>query len=526
MIRTCFVGLILFLTLAGSADAQLISEAAKVRLELQSPHESLRTYLLAMQPENGKVSVAAQTIDFRDINSASAQRTLTKQLKRILDARGLIVNIDHVPRDPEYVDTNSGGNVFYPFLEKEPRIYLDKVESEWRISRFTVSTIPEMYEQLYPYGIDKLVDALPHNGPKFLGYELWQVIGLLVLVVVGIGVGWLLGTVLLWIFGRFFRGWGAYKETAAIIRRAVRPMTLVIGFTITLLFLPALQLPVVSSSIVLSTTQGIIAICIIVIVFRLSDLAWFRLHQRAVETESPLDDALIPLAEKAVKFLIVLAGLFLLLQTWGLDVTALIAGLSIGGVALAFAAQDTIGNLFGSAMIFVDRPFKIGDWIKVDGQDGNVEEIGFRSTRIRTFANSLLTIPNGRLADMTVDNMGLRGIRRYTTTLGLQYNTPPDKVEKFVEQMRKIVWEHPKTVKHEDRILIYFHAYDASSLNVMVYLYFEVGTWREELDARHELNVSFLRLASDLGVSYAFPTRSIHIDSMPPNLAPPPPTQV
>ena len=140
----------------------------------------------------------------------------------------------------------------------------------------------------------------------------------------------------------------------------------------------------------------------------------------------------------------------------------------IGGLALAFAAQDTISNIFGSAMIFIDRPCNIGDWVKVDGQDGTVEEIGFRSTRIRTFANSLLSIPNGRLASMTVDNMGLRGMRRYSTTLGLQYDTPPDKMEKFVEGVRKIVWEHPKTVKHEDRILIYFHTYDASSLNVMV----------------------------------------------------------
>lgn len=525
MKRLFLVGLLLFVAVATDSTAQKISEAAKVRLELASPHETMRTYLLAMQPENDKVSIASQTIDFRDVNSASGRRRITKQLKRVLDARGLIVRMDNVPRDGDYIDSASGGNVYYPFPENEPRIYLSKEDKGWRFSRFTVSTVPEMYEEMYPYGIDKIVDALPHNGPKVLGYELWQVVGFIVLVVVGIGVGWVLGVVLLWIFGRFFSAWGAKEQTGAIIARAVRPMTLALGFGLVLMFLPSLQLPVESSRVVLFATQGVIGICIILIVFRLSDLVWFRLHQRADETESPLDDALIPLAEKAVKFLIVLTGLFILLQTWGLDVTALLAGISIGGVALAFAAQDTIRNIFGSAMIFVDRPFNIGDWVKVDGQDGTVEEIGFRSTRIRTFANSLLTIPNGRLADMTVDNMGLRGMRRYTTTLGLQYDTPPAKVEEFVERVRKIIWEHPKTVKHEDRILIFFHAYDASSLNVMVYLYFEVPTWREELDARHQLNVSFLELAHELGVSYAFPTQTIHIDSMPPNLTPPPPTQ-
>ena len=126
---------------------------------------------------------------------------------------------------------------------------------------------------------------------------------------------------------------------------------------------------------------------------------------------------------------------------------------------------------------------------------------------------------------MTVDNMGLRGMRRYSTTLGLQYDTPPEKMEKFVEGVRKLVWEHPNTVKHEDRILIYFHTYDASSLNVMVYIYFDVPTWREELDARHQLNVQFLELAHELGVSYAFPTRTIHVDSMPANLVSQPPPQ-
>ena len=316
MRRALAVGLILF-AFVGITEAQKISDAAKVRLERDSPHSTLRTYLLAMQPENNKISVAAQTIDFRDVNNASGRRKLTKQLKRILDARGLIIKMDNVPRDPDYIDTVSGGNVYYPFPEKEPRIYLSKEEKGWHISRFTVSTIPEMYEEMYPYGIDRIVDALPHNGPKVLGYELWQVIGFFVLILVGLGVGWILGSVLLWVFGRFFTAWGAAGETGDIIHRAVRPMTLALGFSITLMFLPSLQLPVETSRVVLFATQGVIGICLIMIVFRLSDLIWFRLHQRAEATESPLDDALIPLTEKATKFLIVLIGLFLLLQTWG-----------------------------------------------------------------------------------------------------------------------------------------------------------------------------------------------------------------
>ena len=268
------------------------------------------------------------------------------------------------------------------------------------------------------------------------------------------------------VFGLFFRRWGAKENTGDIIHKAVRPLAFGFAFYVTHQLLPLLQLPVKLSRPILFSAEGLVAICGIMVVFRLSDLVWFRLHQKADETESPMDDALVPLIEKAGKFLIVLAGLIILLQEWGFNITALLAGVSIGGVALAFAAQDTIKHLFGSAMIFIDRPFHIGDWIKVGDQEGTVEAIGFRSTRIRTFANSVLYVPNGKLADTNIDNYGLRHIRRYKTYLGLQYDTPPEKMEAFVQGLRKIVAEHPLTVNEEGKTHIYFNSYEASSLNI------------------------------------------------------------
>ena len=516
MIRSRAILILAVLLSLGTATAQKQDlPHAKVRLERDNPHETVRTFLSSLQPERDRIDLAIKTINFADVPQVAKQKQLARHLKAVLDGRGLIVEMDKVPRNEDYVDSISDGNIYVLFPDKEPRIYLAKTGKVWTFSRITVSYIPEMYGELYPWGLDRLVQLLPHDGPKVFGLELWQIIGLFLLIAIGTLIGWLLGNILLWIFGRFFLTWGAKGETGAIIHKAIRPVAFAIGFYLTKVLMPALLLPVEASRLIIFGLDGLMVICFISIVYRLSDLIWFRLRQRADDTESQLDDALVPLTERATKFVIILVGLIFLLQSWDFNVTALLAGVSIGGVALAFAAQNTIANLFGSAMIFFDRPFQIGDWIRVDGKDGTVEAIGFRSTRVRTFENSLMSIPNGRLADASVDNYGLRVYRRYRTMLGLEYDTPPEKVEEFVEGLRRVVMEHPHTVKDPDRLLIYFNEYAAFSLNILVYIFFETPTWRDELHARHELNVAFLKLAKEVGVSYAFPTQTLHVDSMP-----------
>ena len=497
---------------AASGIAQVADVAqVKVRLERANPHESVRTFLLALQPENNMVTLATETIDFRDVRTAKERRQLARQLKMIMDGRGLIVIMDDIPRDADYVDSATGGNVYYLFPEKEPRIFLVKKGNLWKFSRETVGYTEEMFEELYPYGLDEIVDLMPHDWPQIFEIDSWKLLGLLILVVVSLLIGWALSAIGLWLFGLFFRRWGS-EETKAIIYKAIRPLAFGIAFYIAEGTLPLLQLPVTLSRPLLFGFSGVVIVACIALVYRLSNLVWFRLHQRADRTENAMDDALVPLVERSGKFLIVLGGLVVLLQSWEINITAVLAGVSIGGVALAFAAQDTIKHLFGSAMIFIDRPFHVGDWIVVGDKEGTVEAIGFRSTRIRSFYNSLLYVPNGKLADMNIDNMGMRRYRRYKTFLGLQYDTPADKVQAFVDGVRKIIADHPHTVKEKGRTHVYFNAYSASSLDILVWCFFDVPEWSDELVAREELNLSFLRLADELGVSYAFPTRTVHIE--------------
>ena len=238
------------------------------------------------------------------------------------------------------------------------------------------------------------------------------------------------------------------------------------------------------------------------------------LYEIASKTDNSLDNQLVEVFIKAAKLFITFIGILLTLQNLGIHVTSLVAGLGIGGLAFALAAKDTIANLFGFTTILIDRPFKVGEFIRIGDLEGVVENLGLRSTRIRTFYKSLVSIPNLVVANEKIDNMGQRICRRTRTTLGLTYGTSPEKLEAFCEKVKAIIQAHPQTA--EDQIYVYFCEYGASSLNILVYFYHQVIDWQEELNARHEIFLSILKMAKELNVQFAFPTQSLHIESLPP----------
>ena len=174
------------------------------------------------------------------------------------------------------------------------------------------------------------------------------------------------------------------------------------------------------------------------------DVIQIILLKRAEKTEGKFDDLLAPLVCRSLKILIVIIGILSIAEILKLPITSLIAGLGIGGIALAMAAKDTVANVFGSLTVLVDRPFSIGDWIKVSDIEGTVEHVGFRSTRVRTFDCSLVTVPNSLLVTAIVDNMGLRPLRRYKFYLGLVYETSSENVEKVLQKV--CVKSSPKTL--------------------------------------------------------------------------------
>jgi MscS family membrane protein len=244
-------------------------------------------------------------------------------------------------------------------------------------------------------------------------------------------------------------------------------------------------------------------------VFRLIDLVGAFLHKKAEKTASRFDDLLVPLLTKSLKAVAVCVGIVMFAEVFDKKLTGLLGGLGIGGAALAFASKDALGNFFGSITVLADRPFEIGDWVIVAGVEGSVETVGVRSTRIRTFYNSVITVPNSLLTTAVVDNMGRRRFRRIKTTIGVEYNTTPDQMAAFCEGIRELIRRHPYTRK--DYYHVYFNDFGASSLDIMLYCFVECPDWSIELRERERLMLDIVRLAERLNVSFAFPTRTLHM---------------
>ncbi len=252
------------------------------------------------------------------------------------------------------------------------------------------------------------------------------------------------------------------------------------------------------------------ALGILVATYQAIDFVFLYFERKAARSSNKFDDILVPLIRKSVKAFVIAIGVITIGDSLTLDIKGILAGMGIIGLGLSLAAKDTLSNLFGSLTVLLDRPFRIGDWVVIDGHiEGIIEEVGLRSCRVRTFYNSLITLPNGRLANAPVDNFGRRQYRRLSTVLSVQYDTPPEKIEAFCEGIRQIILQHPHTRK--DYYHVYLSEMAASGLNIMVYMFFSVPNWAQELQERHRLLMDILRLAAEMGVQFAFPTQTLHV---------------
>lgn len=492
-------------------------------VELSTPYKTLETHLSNLQKDNYNPKKAAKALRIEERTEKEA-RDLAIKLKKIMDVRTLYVIMANVPREPDYVDTASGKHI-YVLFESAPAIYLKKYGDEWLYSMSTVEAIPEMYDRYVPFEIDFLTSILPDFFfNDFLGMQIWKYFALILLIIASA----LLYFVFNWIFGYFLIRIARRLPFKNIADKFIAPIAHPLSFLIIVIFLsivvPMLGLPVNLGLVFSYLFKVLIPLTVTIIAYRLADLFGDFLSTLASKTKTTIDDNLIPLARKTIKVFVVAFGAVFILENVNIPVTPLLAGISIGGLAFALAAQDTVKNFFGSVTIFTDQPFEVGDWIVFDNNEGMVEEVGIRSTRIRTFYNSLVSIPNGRLADMTVDNMGRRQYRRYMTKISVTYDTDPDSINLFVEGLRRIVENHPQTWK--DYSQIHLNDFADSSIQILFYIFFEVPDWTAELEARHEVLYEITKLAKALDVRFAYPTSTLHVENFPgrESLTPPPPS--
>ena len=246
------------------------------------------------------------------------------------------------------------------------------------------------------------------------------------------------------------------------------------------------------------------------VILRSIDFVGYKLKNKALETESKVDDQLIPFAIDLAKVIsIVLGAVMILGDVFDVNITALVTGLGIGGVAFALASKESLENLLGSFTIFFDKPFTVGDTVTLGGVTGTVEKVGFRSTRIRTFDKSVVTVPNKNIISTELDNLGARPVRRVKFNIGLTYDTSVDNIKSIVKDIQSLIDDHPMT-NQDGRVR--FLNFGASSLDIMVLYYVNSPDWEVLIDAQQKINYDIIDIVNKYKCEFAFPSTSVYIE--------------
>lgn len=484
-------------------------ETGRHKFSLASPYEAVLTHLYFLQEKNYHPDSAAMVLNIQNPNSADAQDKAIA-LKQFLDGAGYFIDLDALPHDPDYLDSASRQHRFV-LLSAEPEIFLYKKARGWVYSWTTVQAIDKLHKRIYPFGTLKWLPAWSQK--PFLGLHLWQYLGILIFVVFTFMLHKLLTKFIERMLDSLLNRMVKGANVRVFFTKAARPMSLLFLFLVLNAVFPVLQFSLEVNWWVVTGLQVMIPIYAMLIAIQIVNLVMAYLQARAADTRNQYDDQLIPMLRNLLKGVVVVVAIVFVLNRLQVDITTLLGGVAFGTLAFALAAQDTIKNLFGSVVIFLDRPFQIGDWVIIGENEGVVEEVSVRSTRIRTFANSLISIPNGNIASTSVNNMGARVYRRFVTRVNLHYTTPPELIELYVEGIREIVRNHPGTRK--EYFEVHFDTMSDNALQVLIYVFFAVPNWTQELEGRQTLLLSVLELAKRMGVNFAFPKQVINIGTLP-----------
>ena len=246
------------------------------------------------------------------------------------------------------------------------------------------------------------------------------------------------------------------------------------------------------------------------ILLRIIDFIAHVFKYKALFSLSKSDDQMVPFIKELSKIITVIFAFFVILGTvFNLNVATIIAGLGIGGIAVALAAQDSLQNLLGSFTIFADKPFLVGDLVRIDKFEGTVEKVGFRSTVIRTLDKTLVIIPNKKMVDSPLENLSLRNLRRVKFKIGLRYDTSAEVIRKICEEVQKVVNDHPVT--NEDT-LVTFDSFGDSILNIQVLYFISIVDYNDYMHIRQDLNYKIMAIVKVNGADFAFPSQTVFHD--------------
>ena len=480
-----------------------------------TPRSAVLEFLRAAQDRNFPVAAQYLEAGARPADPASAaSRDLASQLKTVLDRR-LDINLaaisddpqgnvtDGLPPDSELIGTIQTDRGPVP-------VTLHRVQSAggeiWLISSETLARIPSVFRTIAPSWIERhLPDALVQT--QIFGAAVWRWIALLLLVPVAIGLAWLITGVLLWLGASFARRSSTDLDDE-ILQRLGGPLRLFLIVTVFHPGLLLLSLPLLTRQAVGDLETMIAASAVAWLLLRLVDVGSDRARRALVRNHRFAATAVVPLGRRIVKVVAVISICLIVLDNFGFQMSTVLAGLGVGGIAVALAAQKTIENLFAGISLVIDQPVRVGDFCKFGDSVGTVLDIGLRSTRIQTLDRTVVTIPNAQFASINIENFGPREKVWFHPVFGLRVDAGPDQLRYVLAGIRKLLHEHPK-VEPGGRVRLIGFAPGAFTLEVFAYVL--TADYGEFVAIQEDLLLRMLEVIAGAGTGLAVPVQTNYV---------------
>jgi MscS family membrane protein len=377
----------------------------------------------------------------------------------------------------------------------------------WAFSRQTVSRVDGWYDALPDRWIrDWLPQPLQRYGPARVMW--WQWLALPALAALALAAGRVFGAFSRRLLQRLFRRTPTEWDER-LLARTSPALTLLWTVAAAALLLPWLGLRPGADGFVRSLLGAVASIGAFWVLWRAVDVWDQFLHERPWARDNPQARSLLSVTRNLARVFVAVTGLVTTLAAFGYPVATVLAGLGIGGIAVAFGAQKTIENLFGSISLAADQPFRVGDFVRIEDFSGNVERIGMRSTQVRTLDRTLVSIPNGKLAEMRIEDFAARDRIRLSCTVGLVYQTTRPQLERIIAGMEQVLRDHP--LIWPDSVVVRFVRFGVSALEIEVMAWFQTSDYNVFRDCQQEVLLGFMRVVEQAGTSFAYPTQTVHV---------------
>ncbi|MFY9561272.1 MAG: mechanosensitive ion channel family protein [Terriglobales bacterium] len=498
--------------LKGGSQSAEPATAPADPLGRETPSGTVFGFLQVAQAGNYKA--AADYLQMSAARRQSQGPELANKLKVLMD-RAFVGNTRRISTRPEGspesgdMDTQTIGS--FANGEADVPVVLVRVADPnagkiWLFSSQTLSKVPELYDNLQAHQIEKkLPQALV--GQLFLGMPLWQWLALLIAIPVAAAIGWAI--VLILAIPR--RLWLKYTNRPNLhsYNRVSAPLLLFFGAIAHRVMMSYLSLPLLPRVYYYRTTGVVVTIGFFWFLLRASGITMQRLRAHAISAGRTGTGTLMVLGERLLKAAVLGVSVLAILSAVGFNLTTVLAGLGIGGLAIAFAAQKTLENLFGGVSVLADEVIRVGDTCRFGERVGMIEDISLRSTRIRTTERTELSIPNGALAAMNVENLTRRDKILFNPTLGVRYETSPDQLRYLLAEVRRMLYEHPKV--ESDSARIRFASFDNSALSLEIFSYVLTTDFAEFTAIREDLLLRIMEIVKQSGSDFAFPSRTIYM---------------